>query len=93
MSHRGQEHARKLLAQALEPKQLPPQLILAKSLSEEEIFENVAGPFTREKFCQAVLATKEYIKEGQAFQIVLSQRFLDSHHCAPNQYLSRLAGD
>lgn len=75
VSHRGEAHARKLLSQALEPKQLPPQEILAKSLSEDEIFDNVEQPFSRDKYCQAVLKTKEYICEGQAFQIVLSQRF------------------
>lgn len=75
VSHRGEQHARKLLEQALSPVKLPPLEIPAHALNEEEIFAGVSGPFTQAKFIEAVLATKEYISEGQAFQIVLSQRF------------------
>jgi anthranilate synthase component I len=75
VSHRGEEHARLLLEQALSPMKLPPQEIPSRALSEDEIFQNVSGPFSEKQFIDAVLATKEYIAEGQAFQIVLSQRF------------------
>jgi anthranilate synthase component I len=75
VSHRGEAHARQLLERALSPMKLPPQEIPSQPLSEEEIFENVSGPFSEKQFTDAVVATKEYIAEGQAFQIVLSQRF------------------
>lgn len=37
--------------------------------------EGWTSNFTRESFCQAVEACQEYIRAGDAFQIVLSQRF------------------
>ncbi len=75
VSHRGEAHARQLLERALSPMKLPPQEIPSQALNEEEIFENVSGPFSEKQFIDAVVATKEFIAEGQAFQIVLSQRF------------------
>jgi anthranilate synthase component I len=33
------------------------------------------GNFTKEEFCRAVVTAKEYIRAGDVFQIVLSQRF------------------
>lgn len=75
ISHRGEAHARQLLEQALSPVKLPPQEIPSQALNEQEIFENVSGPFSEKQFVDSVVKTKEYIAEGQAFQIVLSQRF------------------
>ncbi len=75
VSHRGEAHARQLLEKAFSPVQLPPQEIPSQPLNETQIFENVSGPFTEKQFTDAVRSTKEYIAEGQAFQIVLSQRF------------------
>ncbi|RTL37545.1 MAG: anthranilate synthase component I family protein [Candidatus Melainabacteria bacterium] len=75
VSHRGEAHARQLLEQALSPVKLPPQEIPSQALNEEQIFHNVTGPFSEKQFTDAVAATKEFIAEGQAFQIVLSQRF------------------
>lgn len=75
ISHRGEAHARQLLEHALSPMKLPPQEIPSRPLNEEEIFKNVSGPFSEKQFTDAVVATKEFIAEGQAFQIVLSQRF------------------
>ena len=75
VSHRGEVHARQLLEQALSPMKLPPQEIPSQALNEDQIFENVSGPFSEKQFIDAVVATKEFIAEGQAFQIVLSQRF------------------
>jgi len=36
---------------------------------------SLASNFTREAFCQAVCRAKDYIYEGDIFQVVLSQRF------------------
>jgi len=37
--------------------------------------ESPTSSFTREGFCQAVEQVKEYIRAGDAFQVVISQRF------------------
>ena len=39
--------------------------------------------FKREDFLKAVERAKEYIKAGDAIQVVLSQRFLSDLHCEP----------
>ncbi len=39
--------------------------------------------FTKEEFCEAVEKAKEYIREGDAFQIVLSQRFEREVYTSP----------
>lgn len=75
VSHRGEAHAHSVLEAALKPSPLPPLALTNRRLSEEEIFANVKGPFTKESFEGAVRQAKEYIYEGQVFQIVLSQRF------------------
>jgi anthranilate synthase component I len=45
------------------------------ALADEDVFDAVQGPFTREAFCQLVEQGQAYIREGQVFQIVLSHRF------------------
>lgn len=75
VSYRGEQHARELLERVLAPLKLAPVVLTNDVLPETEIFSNVTGPFTKEAFVKAVQKTQEYIKEGQAFQIVLSQRF------------------
>ena len=45
--------------------------------------EEPASSFTRDSFCEAVRRAKEYIKAGDAFQIVLSQRFERELHASP----------
>jgi anthranilate synthase component 1 len=59
----------------LAPVQLTPIVLTGESLSEQEIFDGVTGPFTKDSFLNSVRKTKQFIREGQAFQIVLSQRF------------------
>ncbi len=61
-------------ARLIETAPLPPMHIIHVP-GDDEIYEGVQSPFTRESFCQTVLEAKEYIEEGQIFQIVLSQRF------------------
>lgn len=75
VSQRGEEHARGLMERAMSPSTLKPLLLTGARLSTEEIFDGVHGPFDEQSFIAAVKKTKEYIYEGQAFQIVLSQRF------------------
>jgi anthranilate synthase component 1 len=43
--------------------------------SDDVLFEKTHGPFTQESFCQGVEHCKTLIREGELFQIVLSQRF------------------
>lgn len=74
ISYRGQAHAESLQKKLLSPEHLPP-LTTAGSLSEEELFKNVSGPFTKDTFMSAVKDAKEFIVQGEVFQIVVSHRF------------------
>ncbi len=46
----------------------PPETLLASGLHEYQ------SNFTREEFCASVVKAKEYIKAGDIFQVVISQR-------------------
>lgn len=75
ISYRGREHAQSLVEKALSADVLEPLQLAAARLNDEQIFDSISGPFTRKSFEDAVGKCKEYICEGQVFQIVLSQRF------------------
>jgi anthranilate synthase component 1 len=75
LSLQGEEHAQSLLQMLLSGGGLKPLKLDLKQLSSEEVFENVTTSVTKEKFIETVGAAKEYLAEGQAFQIVVSQRF------------------
>ena len=75
LSLRGEAHAQSMLALLLAGGGLMPLKLDLKQLSSEEVFQNVETSVTKEKFLQSVESAKEYLREGQAFQIVVSQRF------------------
>src|SRR4030095_1243145 len=75
VSYRGMEHARSLVERLTAPSALSPLPDLTDSLSDGDVFEDVSGPFTREDFMDLVEKSKQYIREGQVFRIVVSQRF------------------
>jgi anthranilate synthase component 1 len=75
LSLRGEAHANEMLELMLAGGNLKPLKLDLKQLSSEEIFQDVTTSVTREKFIETVEAAKEYLREGQAFQIVVSQRF------------------
>ncbi len=67
---RGQARLGELLRQLCQPVQIPGALEESRQVSEDDF---VSG-FTREGFEAAVRRVKEYIVEGDAMQVVLSQR-------------------
>jgi anthranilate synthase component 1 len=67
---RGQLRLDELLEQLCQPVQIPGALEQPRKVSEKDF---VSG-FTREGFENAVRRVKEYIVEGDAMQVVLSQR-------------------
>ncbi len=75
LSLQGEQHAQSLLQHLLSGGGLEPLKLDLKQLSSEEIFDNVSTSVTKEKFIETVAVAKEYLAEGQAFQIVVSQRF------------------
>lgn len=46
--------------------------------------------FTKEEFCQLVIKAKEYVKKGDVFQVVLSQRFSKDTKSKPFDIYRRL---
>lgn len=60
-----------------------PLVLTTERIHAGEVEEEPKSSFTREGFCEAVRCAKEYIKAGDAFQIVLSQRFERELHASP----------
>jgi anthranilate synthase component 1 len=75
ISHRGEEHARGLVERIIAPSKLPALFDHGEEFDDSTIYDGVTGPFTKESFVKLVEQSKEYIYEGQVFQIVVSQRF------------------
>lgn len=74
ISYRSKEHAESLQNKLLAEGHLP-SLRASAQPTDEELFANVSGPFTKETFMSTVKTAKEYITEGEVFQIVVSHRF------------------
>jgi len=83
VSLRGVRHAQELLNRIAAPSGLVPLRISGEVLNENEIFHNVDDSCSKEEFLQAVEVAKEFVNEGQVFQIVLSQRFSTATTAAP----------
>ena len=60
-----------------------PLAISTERLHSGEVEEEPRSSFTKEGFCKAVRRAKEYICAGDAFQIVLSQRFEREVYASP----------
>ena len=60
-----------------------PLVLTSERIHAGEVDKEPRSSFTREGFCDAVRRAKEYIKAGDAFQIVLSQRFERELHASP----------
>lgn len=75
ISLRGEEEAQSLLNKIITPEHLKPLSLDVTALNHEDIFADCASPYAKEQFLTLVEKTKSFISEGQAFQIVLSQRF------------------
>jgi anthranilate synthase component 1 len=75
ISWRGEEHANSLLDKITKQSTLKPLKLDLKPLSEDTIFHGVETSVSKHDFIRSVNKAKEYIGEGQFFQIVLSQRF------------------
>lgn len=76
ISFRGLEFAQKLLEHLKRPSMLPLiGMSDAPDLSIEQCFEGVSSSISKERFLETVVRCKDYVGEGQVFQIVLAQRF------------------
>ncbi len=75
VSRRGTEHAERVLQQILNGSSLEPLALQEDSLLDEDVFDGVSYQMKKEKFLEMVAQSQDYIREGQVFQIVVSQRF------------------
>ncbi len=75
LSLRGEAHVKTILSRILEKNKLKPLQLDNTVLDEKSIFEHTKTSFSKEEYLNAVKSCKEFIKQGEAFQIVLSQRF------------------
>lgn len=75
VSRRGIEHAKQVLEKVLNGSNLTPMALEDDSLPDEEVFDGVRYLMAKEKFLDMVAESQSYIREGQVFQIVVSQRF------------------
>lgn len=75
ISHRGETQVHRVLERLRLAEPLTPLFASDEPFSEEDIFDGVTGPFDETSFCDLVIQCKEYIRAGEVFQIVPSQRF------------------
>jgi len=75
ISWRGQNHANSLLDRITNQSSLKPLKLDLKPLTEDAIFHGVETSVSKHDFIKSVNKAKEFISEGQVFQIVVSQRF------------------
>jgi anthranilate synthase component I len=75
ISLRGEKHANSLFERIKLPGSLKPLKLDLKPLSEEDIFRGVETSISKHDFVKSVNKAKDYIKDGEFYQIILSQRF------------------
>ncbi len=75
VTHRGKAYADKLLSRIAAPSNLAPLFPRPDALPESEIFSGVETVLGREDYCDIVRRCREFICEGQVFQIVPAHRF------------------
>ena len=75
LSLRSEEHVHELVGKILSPDNLQPLAIDHTKLSKEQIFKGVSTSVDKAKYISSVQKAQEFVKEGQAFQIVVAQRF------------------
>jgi anthranilate synthase component 1 len=81
ISYRGEAHIKLLLAKLNNDSMVKPIYAASIQIDEDELFKNVEGPLNKESFMELVLQAKEYILEGQVFQIVVAHRFTSKIRC------------
>lgn len=80
------------MARDLATKSVPPSGGEVYFLSEEVDFRDVESNCTREEYEDMVRRSKEYIHSGEAFQVVVSQRFSTPLRCSPFSVYRTLRG-
>lgn len=75
------EAVRKL--DALEEQLRKPLVVATERVHSGRIDETIRSNFSREDYCEAVEAAKEYIRAGDVFQVVISQRFERDVYASP----------
>ncbi len=60
-----------------------PLVVTTERVHSGQVNDAIRSNFTREGFCAAVEAAKEYIRAGDIFQVVLSQRFERDLYVSP----------
>lgn len=75
VSRRGADYGENIVKKLMATQSLQPLFTSEAEIPEDQVYDNVTGPVSREKFLTLVEKCKDYIREGQTFQIVLSHRF------------------
>lgn len=75
ISHRGLEHAERLMQKLSETSTLLPLADKTGIHTDKDIFTGVESTCSKNAYIDLVNRCKEYISEGQVFQIVLAHRF------------------
>ena len=106
ISRRGEEYARELIDRMIKGDSLKPLYADPHSIDESKVYSDVQLKISKPKFLSMVDQCREYIKEGQVFQIVVAQRFslpiktssldfyrvLQSINPSPYAYLLKMPG-
>jgi anthranilate synthase component 1 len=83
ISHRSPAHADSLKEQLFAGGELPALRLQSSAMDLENVYAGVQSSFEQAKFIETVGQCQQYIRDGQVFQIVLSQRFSLPASCQP----------
>jgi anthranilate synthase component I len=75
LSLRGKEHVEQLVHKILAGSDLKPLPIDNTKLTKKEVYETVSTSVDKDTYISSVERAKEFVREGQAFQVVVAQRF------------------
>lgn len=75
VSRRGEDYAKDLIHRMIKGDSLKPLYANPQGIEEADVYGDVQLRMAKSKFLSLVEQCREYIKEGQVFQIVIAQRF------------------
>lgn len=75
VSRRGEQYARTVMDGLLSGPPLTPISVSEANLPDAKVYDGVEENMPKQQFLDMVRRSQEYIREGQVFQIVTSQRF------------------
>lgn len=91
ISYRGEAYIKLLLAKLNKESMVQPIYSAVIQVEDSNLYSDVEAPHSKESYMDLVLRAKEYILEGQVFQIVVAHRFSSKISCSATDIYRVLA--